>query len=340
MTLWDDTNPNNTRILTPVTQAICQAYQNSKGNSALSDEAKNWQNRSQIQAGYAYHRIEGKTGLIDQVYKKHDRISIKEYKKIRDYLIHHPVLTKEEAKTCPYRWLYLEIPGNQHGYGYKEYNIAFFEERYDLWTGGQPEPENREEGGKPKIRFCSYETSSLPRLLKIKGVQEYLEKRDIPVTWSKGSCFMTPSAHYIYEGMMGEIVGQFVLKDVFHADVQDIPEPEKTERFDFFIPLPKDRRIYVDIKNWADAVGTLEQGDFLEKNQQKLGEVNEGTGDNKACILNIMPTDEAGVTEETNIQIHLGGQLLIVSRLFMTNGQLDPAAGRAIFALLLEQGAI
>lgn len=139
---------------------------------------------------------------------------------------------------------------------------------------------------------------------------------------------------------MGEIVGQFVLKDVFHVEVQDIPELEKTERFDFFIPLPNNRRIYIDIKNWADAVGTLEQGDFLEKNQQKLSEVNKGTGDNKACILNIMPTDEAGVTEETNVQIHLGGQLLIISRLFMTNGQLDPAAGKAFSTLLLEQGAI
>lgn len=340
MTLWDDTNPANTRILTPVIKAIFQANQNSNASSALSDEAKNWQNQSQIKAGYAYHRIEGKTGLIDQVYKKHDRISIKEYKKIRDYLIHHPVLTKEEAKTCPYRWLYLELPDNQHGYSYKEYNIAFFEERYDLWTGGQPEPKDREEGGKPKTRFCSYETSSLPRLLKIKGVQEYMEERGIPITWPKGSCFMTPSAHYIYEGMIGEIVGQFVLKDVFHVEVQDIPELEKTERFDFFIPLPNNRRIYIDIKNWADAVGTLEQGDFLEKNQQKLSEVNKGTGDNKACILNIMPTDEAGVTEETNVQIHLGGQLLIISRLFMTNGQLDPAAGKAFSTLLLEQGAI
>lgn len=340
ITLWDDTNPANTRILTPIIKAIFQAAKEQDISMTLPDEAKSWQNRKQIEAGQAYHRIEGKAGLIDRVYRKHDKESIEKYAKIRDYLIHHPVLTKEEAKTCPYHWLYMELPNDQHGYGYKEYNIAFFEERYDLWTGGQPEPKDREGGGKPKTRFCSYETSSLLRLLKIKGVQEYLEERGIPITWPQGSYYMTPAASYIYEGMLGEIIGSFALRDIFHVEVQAIPEPEKTERFDFFIPLPNNRRIYVDIKNLADAIGGQKQGEFLQKNQQKLSEVNEETGDNKACILNIMPTDEAGVTEETNVQLHLGGQLLIISRLFMTNGQLDPAAGKALSTLLIEQGAI
>lgn len=340
MTIWNDTNPANTRTLTPIIKAIFKAAKDAISGNTLPDEAKIWQNKSQLIAGQAYHHIEGKTGLIHRMHKEHNEDAVKEYNDIRLFLLYHPVLTKEEAKACPYHELYLELPENQHGYGYKEYYNAPFQERYDLWTGRQPESSDRGGAVKPKIRFCSYETSSLPRLLKIKGVQEYLEERGIPITWPQGSCYMTPAASYIYEGMLGEIIGSFAFEDIFHVEVRTIPELEKTERFDFFIPLPKDRRIYVDIKNLADAIGGQKQGEFLEKNQQKLSEVNEETGDDKACILNIMPTDEAGVTEETNTQIHLGGQLLIISRLFDANGQLDAAAGKQLFQLLAEQGAI
>lgn len=139
-------------------------------------------------------------------------------------------------------------------------------------------------------KTISEDSSGLSVFLQYKGMVNWFEKNNIPIKWKKKHFILSPTFFDIYKGILGEVVYKKIGADIGYPII-DLP-PELFERFDG--QLKFNPNIYVDIKNWFDAIPNLDETAYFNTVIKKSLNVikyrklcNQSSDELKVLILNV-----------------------------------------------------
>lgn len=192
--------------------------------------------------------------------------AMEEWQKIREYVLRHPTLSREEYRMCDdlFKPLYIELP--------RKSNKVWFKREKDY--------------RKIEISFTSqkdYEcvsedSANLQSLLRLNGMSNFFESEKFRKEFIPNDYIICPPVFTnIYKGALGEYAGRELLKQ-YGIELEDITDGQFFELFDYKI---KNKPIYVDFKYWN------EYSAFLPREQQLLPHIFEKLAkcNGKAAII-------------------------------------------------------
>lgn len=197
-----------------------------------------------------------------------DESSMENWKNLRGYVLAHPTLSETEwLNSGIAQYLYIKLPGIGDRYWYSEsgdydeVNIRFSEKQI-----GDKE--------------VSADDARLEKMMQIDGVREYFRSQGYAVEFNKAPYIMCPVVfNSIYKGALGEVVGEFLLREKANIILHEITDPDKFEKFDYYIG----DGVYVDFKHWKETF-IQSESEAIAKIENKLDEV----GGIKVIVINII----------------------------------------------------
>ena len=190
--------------------------------------------------------------------------AIKRWKHLRDYVMRHPTLSKEEMGASPWKAFYMQLKnkGNQ----------IYYKTDDDFVT--------TELSVSPKSGFCAENEIcvNIESLMMIPGLKEYFESFDYATEWIRNDYIMSPPLfNNIYKGALGEIVGKFIFEKMLGIELQEL-SPDVFEFFDYKV---KGENVFVDFKLWTENT-RIDKNSYLEKIKGKM----EKCGAGKVIVVN------------------------------------------------------
>lgn len=191
--------------------------------------------------------LEAKAALKSIRVNKYTRNMLKEewndpqidrWKKLRELVIKHPTMSKEEVAknfvACNY---YIELPAPANRVYFKQ------EEDFNKITVSFTRNVNYN-------KSVSAEGSKLTQLMEIPYLYSFFKDSGFATEFKENDYIMSPPLwNNIYKGALGEVVGKYLFKKVLNLDLEDITDPATFELFDYKV---KNTSIYVDFKNWHE----------------------------------------------------------------------------------------
>ena len=110
----------------------------------------------------------------------------------------------------------------------------------------------------------SVDASGMQELLKINGIKEWFQKNHVPLTWEKKHCIITPKMFDLYKGILGELAFVYIAAKLSYT-IEELPDDE-FEIFDWKIT---NKYIYIDIKNWTEAISNQKEKAYIDKLKRK-----------------------------------------------------------------------
>jgi len=120
----------------------------------------------------------------------------------------------------------------------------------------------------------------LKQIMKIKVLKEYFESKGYATFWQEGYFLMAPIVYNnIYKGALGEIVGEYIFRNVFDLELEDLDK----DSFEVFDKRYKD--VYFDFKFYKDT--TICKDDNMKELTEKLLRKKRKYNIKKLVIANI-----------------------------------------------------
>ena len=216
------------------------------------------------------------------------------WKELRDFVIKFPTISKEDAeiKVLAQNY-YVQVPKRSKTLYFKQYGdfeeieISFFPQK--------------------GFKETSAEKSRLEQITKYPPLKDFFEKNQYPIEFKENDYLMSPPLwNNIYKGMLGEVVGSFLVRYLLGISLIEIDKPSVFEKFDFQIP---GKPIFFDFKNWSESFD-LNKKETRTKILKKAKECNARV----AIIANILADDEYKMDfkDEGGIKILVIPSLLLV----------------------------
>lgn len=184
--------------------------------------------------------------------------SIKQWQRLRDFVLQHPTLTQEECGS-PWKSFYIELPTEDNKVYYKTENDFF---KTDVSFSDQS-----------GFAIESVESVNLHSLLKLPELKTYFERKGYATDWEKCKFIMSPPLfNNIYKGALGEFVGRIFFEQIIDVKLEDL-EPEYYEFFDFKV---KGAPVFVDFKHWKENT-QFNADEYIEKITAKKEECGAET---------------------------------------------------------------
>ncbi len=192
------------------------------------------------------------------------------WRALRKRTLEHPAIQKKEM--CEKDWIpcYVELPVPSLSYrytqkwDYRETEIFF----------------SRDEG----MNEVSERSARLTELMAIEPFRRLFEKRGWATGFQQAELMLAPPIfNNIYKGALGEVCGEFVLKEVLTIDLHEMPLPQH-EIFDFKYR----ENIFVDFKLWNDRIA-IPAEDQIAKIRSKMESCNA----ERVFIINILGSSDA-----------------------------------------------
>lgn len=201
-----------------------------------------------------------------------DESSMENWKNLRGYVLAHPTLSETEwLNSGIAQYLYIKLPSEGDRYWYSE-------------SGDYDEVDIRFSEKQIGDKEVSADDARLEKLMKIDGVREYFRSQGYAVEFNKAPYIMCPIVfNNIYKGALGEIVGEFLLREKANIILHEITNPDKFEKFDYYIG----DGLYVDFKHWKETF-IRSESEAIAEIEDKLDKV-EGV---KAIVINIIGDSE------------------------------------------------
>ena len=230
---------------------------------------------------------------------------MRSWKEIREIVLQHPTWEVKEAGSHGVSILYADYAGSLLN------NILYYSKDPD--TG-------HIETSFEKTKKCSMEVSEanskINALCSIRVVREYFKQHGYATEWKKDECVLNPVAFTnLYKGVLGEAAGSALLS-MFGIPIQEITDPEKFEKFDYF----DGEDIYFDFKNWSDN-NSQSNSENLKHIEDKLHRING----KKAFIINLVAS--------SGFKIHDNGNVCQIPSLIIDNNGRYALNTEALIAL-------
>lgn len=168
---------------------------------------------------------------IEDTVVKFDEDSMTIWKAIREYVLKHPTISKEDLDP-EFEILYLESGDSLYYTNGSEDNPLV------SWNKSQECP-----------IVVSEKTARLDKLMEIGVIRDYFERNGYATSFGDGELMLNPVAFLnLYLGALGEASGRALLEEEGIA-LEEITEPSLFEKFDY--RLAKNPNVYVDFKHWS-----------------------------------------------------------------------------------------
>lgn len=221
------------------------------------------------------------------------------WKDLRDMVLKHPTLTREEFdnKGIAYNF-YVEMPATNNRIFYKEEedfnNVQVFFQKED------------------GVKEVSEVASKLDALMKIDFLRKHFENHNWATYFHENSYVMCPPLfNNIYRGALGEVVGKALFYKYANVTLKEIEENELFEKFDYIVPGTS---IYVDFKNWHE--NTYKDSD---KEIIHISKKAKDCGCKCVIIANILAEQEWSIREQ-----EIDGIRIVIVPALLSNSQ-NPA---------------
>ena len=235
--------------------------------------------------------------IINKLRYNWDEKNINLWKRLREQVLKHPTIDKHEIeKNLNYKAIYLQAPEKISGYSYSQEG-DYQKNIMVKFDGSLPQKVSEEE-------------ARLQEILEIPGIKSYFEEKGYATEFTPSEYLLTPPMfNNIYKGALGEVAGEFILKNFLNVELQGVSE-DVFEFFDFKIGDD----VYVDFKHWKDTM-LVDAKKAKEKIIQKLNACNG----KRAVIINILYDREMQITTSYDERI------VEIPCLYRTDlNQLDP----------------
>ncbi|RRK09174.1 hypothetical protein D1831_14280, partial [Lactiplantibacillus garii] len=170
-----------------------------------------------------------------------DRDLADQYQNIRKFILSNPTISNERLRqyqnlnlTC------LQYLPNNHQI--KEYQVKKVNDygKYEFITKSND-----------ALMDVSANASGLTSMMKYQGKRQTMydafKDQGFATTWIPDDNIMNPVQYEsLYKGVLGEVVGKFIIEDVFDTTLLPIEQLKNNELFDF----KTNRKVLIDFKNW------------------------------------------------------------------------------------------
>lgn len=195
-------------------------------------------------------------------------IKIERWKRLRDFVLKHPTISKAELNRSGMNSFYAELP--------KKMNVLYYNQEYDYRKVHVSFESNREYPCVESAAECR-----LDKLMSWGGFKRFFEENGYATAFEPNDCIMVPTLYNnIYKGALGEVVGHFIFSKMFNVELEEITDYTAFELFDFKVP---DKSYYVDFKHWN--ISSDVERDAMVK---KIAEKARKCGCEKALVVNIL----------------------------------------------------
>lgn len=197
-----------------------------------------------------------------------DETSMENWKNLRGYVLAHPTLSETEwLNSGIAQYLYIKLPDEGDRYWYSE-------------SGDYDNVDIHFSGKQIGDKEVSADDARLEKLMEIDGVREYFRSQGYAVEFNKAPYIMCPVVfNNIYKGALGEVIGEYLLREKANIVLHEITNPDKFEKFDYRV----NDDVYVDFKHWKETF-IQSESEAITKIENKLEEV----GGIKAIVINIL----------------------------------------------------
>ena len=201
-----------------------------------------------------------------------DETSMENWKNLRGYVLAHPTLSETEwLNSGIAQYLYIKLPGEGDRYWYSE-------------SGDYDDVEIHFSEKMSGDKEVSADDARIEKLMQNDGVREYFRSQGYAVEINKAPYIMCPVVfNNIYKGALGEVIGEYLLREKANIVLHEITDPDKFEKFDYYIG----NGVYVDFKHWKETF-IQSESEAIAKVENKLNEV----GGVKAIVINIIADSE------------------------------------------------
>lgn len=212
---------------------------------------------------------------------------IDKWKKLRELVLKHPTMSKEEVKNnfAAYNY-YIELP--------KRANRVYYRQEEDFNNIAVSFTRNPEYN-----TSVSAEGSKLTQLMTFPALNNFFKVAGFATEFKEDDYIMSPPLwNNIYKGALGEVVGKYFFKKILNVDLEDIEDPEIFEMFDYRV---KNSSVFVDFKNWHESTS-------FDWEEQINKIVNKASKCNCKCaiIANIISSyTDYSVREEVKNGVHI-----------------------------------
>lgn len=230
-------------------------------------------------------------------FKYWNKDSIKQWQRLRDFVLQHPTLTQEEWENTSWRFFYIELPTVANNVYYKtENDFSKTDVSFSAQSGFATE---------------SAESVSLHNLLKLPGLKPYFEQNRYATDWVKRKYIMSPPLfNNIYKGALGEFVGKVFFTQIMNVELEDLV-PEYYEFFDFQV---KGKPIFIDFKHWKEST-QFNADEYIEKITDKKDE----------CGAETIIVANTQIVSQSNYQPSVTQMIVEIPCLYsLVNGELVP----------------
>lgn len=162
---------------------------------------------------------------------------IQKWQNMREYVLKHPTLSKEEWEKSPFRQHYITFKNPTNKYYYQQSgDFDIIERISEEWSEG--------------ACSVSQEDANLSDLFKTwPKLKELFIEMDYTTEFKESDYIMSPPLYQnIYKGALGEVSGKEIFRH-FGVFLEELNE-EEHELFDFKV---KGKPIYVDFKYWKES---------------------------------------------------------------------------------------
>jgi hypothetical protein len=192
------------------------------------------------------------------------------WQSLRNYVLRFPVATNANIFEKKWDHFYVELPEPAYSYRYSERHDYRDVEIYFSENHGD--------------RVVSEHAARLPELMEIKLLHDLFVESGWATSFSKSTKMLTPPAfNNIYKGVLGEVVGKFILEHFLCTKLLDL-DVDEYEKFDF----KTSKGIYIDFKFWHDQFA-VEADPQLENIRSKMQKTNAV----KVFIINILGSNQS-----------------------------------------------
>ena len=235
--------------------------------------------------------------IINKLRYNWDEKNINLWKRLREQVLKHPTIDKHEIeKNLNYKAIYLQAPEKISGYSYSQEG-DYQKNIMVKFDGSLPQKVSEEE-------------ARLQEILEIPGIKSYFEEKGYATEFTPSEYLLTPPMfNNIYKGALGEVAGEFILKNFLNVELQGVSE-DVFEFFDFKIGDD----VYVDFKHWKDTMLV-----DAEKAKNEIRNKLDACKGKRAVIINILLDREMQITTSYDERI------VEIPCLYRTDlNQLDP----------------
>ena len=280
------------RVTPPEMKALAQMC-GSLSKEETADERRILNNAERVSS----NGMQTILSLLSRSWTEH---SMAVWRDLRETVLRYPTASEKTRLTnSTVKELYITGGKKLNRYLYSQYadfsNVILDFSNDEIGFRNSPRAKRKGDTDEVAVYHMNEEESGLTAALRYPGMKEYFQANSYALRFEEQEYLISPVLfHNIYKGALGEVCGEFILRQERGICLRPIEDAERFEFFDFEMG----DGVYVDFKNWKLGYKTDRQKSLAEITR-KLNTI----GGKRVYIINLFHHfgEKPGVMDDNRI---------------------------------------